>query len=663
MQNAGLSLINYTYVNGRNAETANLKSDKEIPKENKEKNGKMLKLALTGLAIVGAAAATGFAIYMGKNKILQNAGGNVTEQAVEGMRRAIQKNEPQIPVVKKLSEIDFKNIPKETFTVEDLLSNCDKIQLEYTDGVLTKSRRSGHVNFEKTYEILEDGRHKVTKTSFGKSVSVILEDTQNAVKKSQNEIRELLSKKDKLPLSEFREQSNSIQYKTKEQKAELTRIMSEKTQAETLRKADFLSQRISNWNGKNDEYIKEIMSYNDEQFEIVEILLNSKTRGIGDYYGKNPENLIRTPHRYDAESLGSIKDKARLQKILQIVLKDKGVKLEDAIELSKYDGVMFERASVLTDRGCSGFATRDYYTELLKSLDEKQFGRMLDLIDKGYGVIQPELLACAKLDDKSFERAVTLCDKYGFNNDILKSVNLSDEQFQKLLEKLEAGVSNGQAGKLSDEQFANFKYLLAEGVDRDAIAYSELSDRVACEEFLQKYKSRLLSSGVNAKEVTDCEAHNWLTEYIGGSPVCSKGSYADVCLEKTCSQYQIAENGQQLGRWMRRDDLHAFIQNFPEVGETYVPGRIQSFAKTLEGAERYSGNNFSDLNTSLNVKMVVTPKAKLTQAFDTGMGKYGADEAVYRSTQKFEVLKKGFEIVTNPDGYKHRQYVIYLKEL
>ena len=113
---------------------------------------------------------------------------------------------------------------------------------------------------------------------------------------------------------------------------------------------------------------------------------------------------------------------------------------------------------------------------------------------------------------------------------------------------------------------------------------------------------------------------------------------------------------------MRRDDLCKYIQDFPEVGETYTPGRIQSFAKTLNGAERYRGNNFSDSNIDLNVKMVVTPKAKLTQAFDMGEGKYGSDEAIYGATQEFEVLNKGFEIVTNPDGRRHRQYVIYLKE-
>ena len=87
------------------------------------------------------------------------------------------------------------------------------------------------------------------------------------------------------------------------------------------------------------------------------------------------------------------------------------------------------------------------------------------------------------------------------------------------------------------------------------------------------------------------------------------------------------------------------------------------FCKTLNGAEVHRGNNFSDLNVDKNIKMVVTPKSKLTQAFDIGESKYGSDEVIYGATQKFEVLKKGFEIVTNPDGRRHRQYVIYLKEL
>ena len=634
MENINLSALNRAIINEKAVEIK--LPDKEAQIENAGRDNKKLKLALTGLAVIGTAVAAGVAIYKGKS-ILAALGQKTQERAAEQVQQlaqTIQRNEPSIPVPEKLQNVALEGV----------------------------------------------------QAGFSKPVV----EANELIANSGNEFCDLIAKKDELSLMEFKKLAGLMQDKTEEQKAELARIITEKTQTETLRRTEFLNGKISNWDGQNDEYIKTLMSCNDEQFEIIETMLNSKTRRLGAYYQENPEKLISNASDW-SESLPKIEDETRLQKILEIVSKDKGVKLEDAINISTFDETMFKRASMLTDRGLSELVTFENDKVALEKLDDIQFGRILGLSDKGYVVYSSDMLACAKLDDKAYERAVLLCEKYGFTSGISSVATLPDEEFQKVIEKLQAGVPSWLADKLTDEEFKNFQYLLNAGARKDIISSSaNLADRAACEKFLEQQNVMSSKNGMNVEDLKnpeikagivaeinsqfgyeklkpDCDVKDiawcWRQKYIEGGWL--NGGYSDSCidafLEKTLPRYEI-KDGEQLGRWMRRDDLCKYIQDFPEVGETYTPGRIQSFAKTLNGAERYRGNNFSDSNIDLNVKMVVTPKAKLTQAFDMGEGKYGSDEAIYGATQEFEVLNKGFEIVTNPDGRRHRQYVISLKE-
>ena len=50
-------------------------------------------------------------------------------------------------------------------------------------------------------------------------------------------------------------------------------------------------------------------------------------------------------------------------------------------------------------------------------------------------------------------------------------------------------------------------------------------------------------------------------------------------------------------------------------------------------------------------------------SYDVGLAKYGASEAIYKSSQQFKVLKKGWQTVQNPNGVKHRLYVIEMSEV
>ena len=64
------------------------------------------------------------------------------------------------------------------------MKNGDKITLEYADGILKKSTRTGAKSFEKVYEVLEDGSRIVTKTQGDKVVKTNITDIQNSVKKA-----------------------------------------------------------------------------------------------------------------------------------------------------------------------------------------------------------------------------------------------------------------------------------------------------------------------------------------------------------------------------------------------------------------------------------------------------------------------------------------------
>lgn len=156
-------------VNNLNFEST--KTDAKIPDATQPKNsikdGKK-KLALA-LAALGAAAIAGAAIYKGRGT--------------------------------KLSSIKFdkgialsKNGDKFTGKIKDKLSNGDKIVMEYVDGVLQKSKRSGKINFEKVYETINN-EQIVNKTTNGVTTKFNITKTQQEVKATQEKLKNAINSK------------------------------------------------------------------------------------------------------------------------------------------------------------------------------------------------------------------------------------------------------------------------------------------------------------------------------------------------------------------------------------------------------------------------------------------------------------------------------------
>lgn len=119
--------------------------------------------------------------------------------------------------------------------IEDKLKNGDNIVLEYIDGVLQKSSRSGSLNFEKTYETINS--EKIVKTiQNGKTNEINITKIQNEANTSKEKIEKLLKNSSSITLDDFEKQVGDIKYKNKTQEEQLSSIIKQKKEYERLNK-------------------------------------------------------------------------------------------------------------------------------------------------------------------------------------------------------------------------------------------------------------------------------------------------------------------------------------------------------------------------------------------------------------------------------------------
>ena len=166
-----------------------------------KKNGK--KLLAFGALAVSAFAVAGLAIYKGKTK--------------------------------KLSDINFnkgiatlrKNNQNFSGKIKTKLMNGDKTILEYSDGILNKSIRTGEKNISKTFSVNEQGEKIVEIVKDGKTETKNISATIEIVKKEQAKLKELLSDK-QLSSDEFENEVGKLKYINKKQKAEIAEALKRK---------------------------------------------------------------------------------------------------------------------------------------------------------------------------------------------------------------------------------------------------------------------------------------------------------------------------------------------------------------------------------------------------------------------------------------------------
>lgn len=169
-------------------------------KNNENKDNKKILLSLAGLSAIAAGAV---ALYKNKNPKFN-----------------IQfTNKDGVAYLKGTEE-------KFTGTVVKKLKSGDRITLEYSDGIIQKSKREGKVTFEKIFEIV-DGKHKVTIKRGNDVKCSIIEDIKEAAIKDQEAYKKLIADSDSLSLEEFLEKSK-IKCLSKAQKQEISSIAEQK---------------------------------------------------------------------------------------------------------------------------------------------------------------------------------------------------------------------------------------------------------------------------------------------------------------------------------------------------------------------------------------------------------------------------------------------------
>lgn len=194
--------------------TANtLKTDTvELSTKNNDKKKNIKKYIIAGLAAVGVIATAILCSQKGKTAKLQN--------------------------------FDFKNIP-ENFTgkVKGKLKGGDKLVMEYENGVLISSARSGKKNVSKVFETVNNEKI-VKKTVNGKTSTINLTQAKEAIEKEQAQLKELLDKNDGLSSIEFSEKIQNIKHKTEKQQETIDKIISDKKVAEA---------KLAEYNRKNKD--------------------------------------------------------------------------------------------------------------------------------------------------------------------------------------------------------------------------------------------------------------------------------------------------------------------------------------------------------------------------------------------------------------------------
>ena len=141
--------------------------------------------------------------------------------------------------LEEMTSDKFKQLKADKFTgqIEGKLKNGDNVVMEYINGILAKSTRSGEVNFEKAYKIdTTNGDKIVKKTVDGLTTTTNISKIQKDVKASQDKLKGLLKDNSKLSVEDFEKQTGEIKYKSKIQQQEINKTIADKK--EVIKKAE-----------------------------------------------------------------------------------------------------------------------------------------------------------------------------------------------------------------------------------------------------------------------------------------------------------------------------------------------------------------------------------------------------------------------------------------
>ena len=319
----------------------------------------------------------------------------------------------------------------------------------------------------------------------------------------------------------------------------------------------------------------------------------------------------------------------RLKELVGLdVVEDRRIRFSDVKE---YDEQVYNKFTTLLKKG----VLSDSVDYRIKNITEDDYKKILDFVDNGADELY-RILEAIKLPFSEYEKAKELAAFKIPGYDYVKGAKLNSDDYNNEVQKL-----NILSESLKFEQKSNT-------IEEKPVVSEEEK-----KEMIEKLQGvhLTISDDANLGQI----AGTWLRFHISGGDPFSLEQVNKI-LPYACNKYESL-HCKPLARWLQVEDLDKFKAEFPEIGEIYVSNRKQSFAKTQFGAELTRGNNFSDSNISKNVKFIVYPKNEKTEAYDTGEGKYGADEAIYSPNQEFRVLHKETQ-----DLGTHKLYTIYMQE-
>ncbi|MBQ8634829.1 hypothetical protein IJX73_02075 [bacterium] len=224
MQDVSLSQANQILINKQEVVNSNNTNPIEKPEVQLVEDGcEKMNKALLALGVIGAAGITLACALHGKNvNKLKNA--PIDE---------IQKQ------VTKLNDISFtKGIAKKqdgtlfTGVVEDVLKNGDSVVMEYKDGVIKSSKRTGKKQIEKTFIKNSSEELAVSIHEDGKASFVNVTQMANKAKADNDKLAALLNDNAKMTSAEFKAQTDRIKYKNKQQQEQVNDILDKKITSE-----------------------------------------------------------------------------------------------------------------------------------------------------------------------------------------------------------------------------------------------------------------------------------------------------------------------------------------------------------------------------------------------------------------------------------------------
>ncbi|MCD7878958.1 MAG: hypothetical protein LUG16_03380 [Candidatus Gastranaerophilales bacterium] len=357
-----------------------------------------------------------------------------------------------------------------------------------------------------------------------------------------------------------------------------------------------------------------------------------------------------------------------IAKLIKYVDPQKYVNLDDVVNLyNNYSDEEFEKLFSRIDE--KGISLKDAKKTL--DLDDEEFetvGRYMINADVDYSTAK-------KLTNEQLQKMNTIYSQKNWKPEEIK------ENISKLLEDQEFYKKNLEIGDIKNELGLTTNWKLLQGDE----AEKELTKLKTIRSGLKSTSVDVISSKSELPVVTDevkvsivkfCNGTDYnlnvsiddTINYIGkkfqekylhlsSTSIIQDPQAVDALIQNTMERY-VSPQKAPLARWMNIDNLEEFKNTFPDVGETYEAGRIQSYAQTLKGAE--GGVTYSDRSKAKNVKFIVFPKAEETNAYAFSVvqnGSYGANEAIYSPIQKLTVLYKGPEWVEG-----HELYTIYMQE-